>query len=156
MNNLIRHFYSWYTFPLCFLHEYLHKLGCIITNTKVNKLSFYKTESGLYNGELDNEQPVDILNLYVIVYFPTLLIIIPLILSFFFIIAWYVLLYVISTAIFQNGKIIWMALPSQKDIDYIKYWKYSRNLLLKFIKEEELNESIKNNTYNELLKKYDI
>jgi hypothetical protein len=155
MTKLLKIFYSWYIFPICFIHEYLHIFACKITNTKVNSIIFYKNESGLYNGKINNELPTHIWKVYIIVYSP-LLLILPLLLSFFSSISFYISLYIISTIIYKNGKIIWMALPSKNDILYINYWKNNRNLLLKFIKYDDLIKSIENNTYSELLKRFNI
>ena len=156
MNNLIKYFYSWYTFPIVIAHEYLHRLGCVITKTKVKSFRIYKTDIGLYNGEMSNDIPTEKWKLYTIVYMPILLIVLPLLLSFFFYVAWFISLYILSTIIYYKKQIIWMVFPSQMDFVYIDYCNYSRNIISKFVKEIDIIKSIENNSYNDLLNKYNI
>lgn len=156
INIMIKYFYSWYTYPLCILHEGLHYLMCLLTNTKVNSFKIYRDNIGLYNGSIKHDVPDEKWKVYLIVFAPMLLVMLPLILSFFSTIAWYLLLYVITTAIFYKKDLIWMVLPSITDITYIEYWEYSRKHLLMFVKKKEILKCIKDGTYNKLLDKFNI
>lgn len=127
---------------------------CIITKTKVNTFRIYKTDIGLYNGSLSHEVPDEKWKAYLIIYSPIILLILPIILSFFSLIGWLSLLYVVTNAVFYKGNMIWVVFPSGNDITYINYWKYCRNHLLNFLRNHEISDSIKNGTYNNMLEKF--
>jgi len=125
--NIYRYFYSWYLFPVIFLHELTHIFIGVILGVKITNLKFVKDEKyNLYNGVVTTALPNKKWKQYLMSYSPMILLIVFLLIpiSNIFI---FISIYFLST-IFKLEKWFFILLPSKEDVNQINIYDYHKYL----------------------------
>ena len=125
---LLKYFYSWYILPLLILHECIHVLIGTLTGLKLTKFKIYKsTVIPVYNGFISFKFERYSWKWFVSLHSPILIFLLPLILSIFYPLFLYFILYLLTTIIIYKNKAICLFFQSSGDIQYknnIKYLTY--------------------------------
>jgi len=124
-----KYFYSWFTIPIIFMHEITHYFIALILNIKIIKFSVHKQkDTHLYNGRVITKLPKKIWKQKMISYAPVLLILIPLIFSFFNLYFLIFFIYYFSSIFKIQNRYIFIFLPSKNDIINIETFYYQHYL----------------------------
>jgi hypothetical protein len=147
-------FYCYYSLPLVILHELSHLFMAILLNVKFNNFKIYKMNHDMYyNGSININ--VNILNfkkwkICCIILSPVLLILIPTILSLFYNVFIYIILYEISTMFIsiKNNIFICLFIPSYSDLKLLNFIRYKKYLIDKLGKAKFNNYKNNNIDFN--------
>jgi len=152
---LLKYFYSWYTLPMVYLHEYSHAIMAFITGIEIKKIKIYKNKKDLiYNGYVSFKYKKYGWRWFLVIYAP-LLLTIPIFLMFFNTFFLCFGLYILTTIIYYDNHIIWMVLPSKMDIFYIKKIEYY-TYIVNSTSEEIFNIFLDKNELYKLIKEYNL